>query len=311
MTEQDSPVPEIRLNRPGDRRSNRTAFGIVLMLMLILWLVVMVFRWELRARWWAYEVARCESAEDRDFYLTRLASIRDKSFNAVSELVNDDRPEIRSAGVTVLRYCEGRPAAVVLIRLLADPSPEVAVDAATALAQRRDAASYIPELRSRLLDNPGRSSWGTAIALGRIRRDEAEDALKTALARAADPDLKAQIIDSLGMAGCEEAVPMMIDSLTDDRPVQILPQSQQSAQRAINAVRPDFLARGADPDSALKAASTAPTVSAVAARWVRLLGGLDAETAASQPADRRADTIRRLQQAWSSRQAASRPSRPA
>jgi hypothetical protein len=229
----------------------------------------------------------------------------------VSKLVTDPRPEIRSAGIAVLRYCEGRPAAAVLMRLLGDPSPEVAADAATALAQRRDAASYIPELRSCLLDNPGRSSWGTAVALGRIPRAEAEDALKTALSRAADPDLKAQLIDSLGMAGCEQAVPMMIDALADDRPVTILPQSQQSAQRAINAVRSDFLARGADPESAMKAARTAPTVSAVAARWVRLLGGLDAEQVTSQPAAQRADTIRRLHQTWTAQGATSRPSKPA
>jgi hypothetical protein len=94
----------------------------------------------------------------------------------------------------------------------------------------------------------------------------------------------------------------MIDALNDDRIVQILPQSQLSAQRAVATLRPELRARGADPNSALQAASTVPTVAAIAARWIRLLTELDAEPVATQPAAKRTKSIRNLKQKWSQKQ---------
>ncbi|MBI4581469.1 MAG: HEAT repeat domain-containing protein, partial [Planctomycetes bacterium] len=267
--------------QPEPARGPAAAFGIkrsrivvnrplvvILLLLALIWLLVMVFRWELRAQWWAYQVTQAESREQREFYVTRLASIRNKSLHAVSTLIEHPSPEVRDAGVTVLRYCDDEEAAERLFGLLSDPSPDVAAAAATTLAWRSESARYVPRLAGWLQD---RSSprWGVAVALGRLGGSLAEESLEEALAIPCEPDVRAQIIDSLGLLGCTRAVPLIIDALADDRPVETLPHSLQSAKRALEAVRGQVPATSFDWDAAEQQVVAPQTVAAVAAHWIR------------------------------------------
>ena len=277
--------------RPG----GRGPLVVTLLILVIMWGSFMYFRWELRAQWWAFQVAKAESREQRDFYVTRLASIRDQSLNVIPGLLNSDKPEVREAAITILRYCESDRAGDHLVEALDDPVPDLAAAAATMLAWRRGSARHVPRLRDQLLTSGDRApAWGAAVALGRIGGPEAEGALLQALTGPLGPDVKGQVIDSLGMLGTQAAVPLMLDALADDRLLEVLPNSQQSARRAIAALQPDLVARGADPSAALEAASAAPSVAAVAAHWVHLLAGLDAAGVTSRPADRRGPAIQAL-----------------
>jgi HEAT repeat protein len=251
----------------------------VALLLVLIWVLLMVFRWQLRAEWWAYQVTQAESAEGRDFYVTRLASIRDKSLTAVPMLTEHPDAGIRLAGITILRYCESPRAAELLLGMLGDTNPDVSGAAATNLAWRSRPASFIPQLRE-LATSTSPAAWGATVALGRIGGDEAEQTLEQILSTADNPNVKAQAIDSLGLLGREEALPLMQKALADERHVDHLPHSQLSAMRAIGALSADLSAKGIDPASAADSASTAPTVGAIAAHWIRLLS---ATTTSSAP----------------------------
>jgi HEAT repeat protein len=266
-----SPNPTIQ---PAAGKPARRWFVALAALLIAIWVIAMLFRWELRARWWAWHITRAESREDRDFYLTRLASIRDKSLGVVDMLLEDPRPEVREAGITVLRYCESEGAADRLLTMLGDEVPDVAGMAATALAWRAGSSRYVDRLQT-TLNRKGPPQWGAAVALGRIGGPSAENALKSALGGGATgdwpADVRAQIIDSLGMLGCRDSLGLIAEALKDDRLIQTLPHSQLSARRAIAALQPDLRTRGMDPADAMAAADSAPSVAAVAARWLRLL----------------------------------------
>jgi hypothetical protein len=272
--------------RPAVQRTGRRAFFVLLVILVALWAVAMVFRWELRAQWWAYQLSRSATVAEHDFYVIRLASIRDKSQHAVGRLMKDQRPEVREAAVTILRFCEQPRATDRLFALLADDTAEVAAMAAMALAWQPDANRHVPRLRETLsaaMYDDGRR-WGHAVALGRIGGPDAEAALCDALAGSCAPDVKAQLIDSLGLLGCRQAVPLMIDALGDHRPVTTLPHSQLSARRAIQALQSELLSKGADPLSALAASTSEPTVAGVATRWIQLLAEPAANSSDTHPA---------------------------
>lgn len=255
-------------------RPRRRSFLVLAVLLVAIWVIGMLFRWEIRARWWAWQITRAESREDRVFYLTRLASIRDRSLGAVDMLIENPRAEIREAGIGVLRYCESERAADRLIAMLGDASPDVAGMAATALALRPDSHRYVGRLEM-LFDRKGPPQWGAAVALGRIGGPHAHDLLESALSVPVTPDsvpeVRAQIIDSLGMMGRRDAIRLMHEALQDHRPIRTLPFSQLSARRAIAALQPDLRAHGMDPAQAMAAADSPPTVAGVAGRWLQLL----------------------------------------
>ena len=257
----------------------RSPTFIVVLLFALIWMLVMAFRWELRAQWWAYQATQAASPADRDFYITRLASIGDRSLNALPLLLDHADPNVRMGGITILRYCASPRALDMLIARLGDAEPDVAGSAATAIAWRPKAAQQVPRLVEAAA---GRSAWGVAVALGRVGGKQAQDALQAMLATQPDASVKAQVIDSLGLLGCKEALPLMHKSLEDARPIDRLPHSQLSAMRAIGALSPELAAKGIDPMSAADSASTSPTVAAVAGRWIRLLSGI---TTSSSPVD--------------------------
>lgn len=272
---------------PRRRKRHRSLF-VLLLGLVIVWSAAMVFRWELRAQWWAYQVTHATSPIERDYYVTCLASIGDKSENVLHRLTRDERPEIREAAITILRFCKQPQAADRLFELLADESPDLAALAASTLAWQPDAQQHVPRLRAALSANPvDARAWGCAVALGRIGGEQAEAALCDVLARSCPPDVKAQVIDSLGLLGCRQAVPLITDALSDHRPIRVLPHSQLSARKAIQALHADLVAQGTDPISALAAVTAEPTVSGVAARWISLLAEPQDNPPTTQPFSRR------------------------
>lgn len=279
----DHPWPN---SSAGIRRkpSGSHTFILVVAGFALLWIVLMWMRWELRAQWWAYQMIHAESREQREPYLTRLASIRDRSLKAVPKLLADPRPEVREGAVRVLRYCESNNAAELLLRAMSDTDRDVAAMAANTFAWRPDARALQPGL-IQLIDSESESTaCAAAIALGRLGGPEAEATLR---ARAATdetaPDLRAQAIDSLGLLGDRDAADAVRSALDDHRPIAALPQSMASAMRALATVAPQLEAQGAVIES--NATADAPTVSVVAEHWLPLLD----RAAHTPPASTRAE----------------------
>ena len=155
----------------------------MLAVLVLLWLLGMVFRMELRGQWWAYRLARAGAGADRQYYLVRLAAMGDESLGAVGRLLGDARAEVRSMGITVVHYCKGPAAGELLVGALGDADPEVAATAALELALRPEAAALVPRLAA-ILDGAGAApAWGACVALERMGGPAAERVLLAALAK--------------------------------------------------------------------------------------------------------------------------------
>ncbi len=259
--------------------AGRTIIGVIVL--GLLWLTAMYFRWEIRAQWWAWQVRRAQTPAAQNYYTACLASIGNRALEAVAPLAADERAEVREAALRILRRCEGSRADRLLFTMLTDTNDDLVAMAAIELA-RRDRAGTVRLLIDRLAST--RRSDDTAApdarrvqraalaALGRVGGPEAQAALLDALATADDPDLLAQAIDALGMLSCREAVPLIAARLRDDRLLTVRPASWNSAARAAAAVQRDLAARGIPPGALIEAAGAPVTVAGVAARTLRLLG---------------------------------------
>jgi hypothetical protein len=244
--------------------------------LVLVWLVALFYRHELRSHWWAYRLQQADDPLVRAYYLPRLAAMGEHGLGALDRLLRDPRPQNREAGVAVLHYCTSEEARERLLHvLLNDPDESVAEKAALELALRKDALRSLDDLDDVLfsLAHPTRSRRA-AVAIERIGGAEAKTALLEALLTHGgrlDADVCAQVIDSLAMLGSEDAVPAIRDALADDRGVTILPASQRAAQRAVMALQGDLTRKGVDPGTLLEASTAAPTVAAVAQRALTLL----------------------------------------
>ncbi len=271
------------LSGSSDRRppSRRRGFLIAITILLLIWVVAMLFRMQIRAQWWSYRLTQVQSQDERAFYVARLASIGDRSLAALPRVLNHPCDEVREAGITILHYCPDDRARVLLLERLHDRNEDVGARAALELSRRKDSDEVMPMLRDVLL-NRGDPHTGiaAAVALERIGGPDAEAILISALRQTEDANLRAQIIDSLGILGSRSAVPAITRCLSDDRPVTCLPASQRSAQRAIAALQGDLAGKGIDVPALLEANRRAATVSSTARRSIHLITAtMPAETA--------------------------------
>ncbi|HSW47196.1 MAG TPA: hypothetical protein VLM89_16655 [Phycisphaerae bacterium] len=277
MTHPEPPDDRPRA-RSASTRGRRATYTAIAILML-LWLVAIWYRWEIRAYWWAYRITAVESPELQSYYAGSLAAIGDRALPALPRLLDDPRESIRLIGVRILRSCPNLRALQCLFMRLGDPSVEVSDAAALEIALRPDRLQALPVLQEMAA---GPSATAAMVALERIGGPQAEDILIERLSNADDPDVTAQAIDSLGMLGCRAAEPVIQGHLGDHRPLTCPPASQRRAERAIAAVQGKLLAQGIRPEDLAAVARTDLTIAAVAARALASL----APTPASHPTSR-------------------------
>ena len=278
-------------------RRSRSRTVVAILILVVAWTTVMSFRWQIRTRWWAYRLTRAETRQERDYYLTCLCDVGNRSLGALGRIVRDPRPEIRRLAVTVLENCTGDAAEERLYQLLVDEDADVGVRAAGELVLRRDTKEIVQALQGSLCGPAGPRASSAAAALRRVGGPEAEKVLLSALSHATDADLKAQVIDSLGLLACERAAPLLIEALADHRPVTQLPYSRRSALRAPAATREQLASEGLDPRAARAALEGELTVASVAAQSLAWIAGESPGDLSTRPADG-GEAIRRRWETW-------------
>jgi len=261
-----------------------------IIVLIILWCLAMLNRWEIRAKWWLYRLEHVESPQQQKYYLTCLASIGDKSFYAATGLSEYSDPEIRKIGIKCLKQIGGEGACKHLYSRFWDVSEDVAAAAALAFAEEMGMETTLQILRDHLKHTHPNSSRNAAYALERIGSPEAENVLIKALPEIENPDLKAQIIDSLGMLHSKKAVPIIEKMMSDNRPITILPVSQRRLLNAIGVLQNDLAAKGVNPQSLYDASQTQSTVFGIAQRALVIINGRQTDittrlNTGSQPSD--------------------------
>jgi len=295
-TQDNSPARARRSPAEPVSRKTRTWTLIIIGLLVAAWCVAMYYRMEIRAYWWARQLSRTTAPEQRTYYLVCLASIKNKSLGAATRMTRNSDPHVRELGVAVLNSCTGPEADEVLIRLLDDADDNVADDAALTLtdARRGSGLAMLPRLRS-ILDKGGRPARRAVVAMQRVPGQQTETLLAEAMARTDDPDLLAQIMDSLAMIASRAAVPRMIACLEDTRPVGP-PYSERSAIRALTGAGSQLMTKGLDPAAVLAAMPQSRTVADVALRCLQILADRSAPTTSTAPAD--VGDLKTLRQKW-------------
>jgi len=270
----------------------------IITLLIALWCLAMWYRVEIRAYWWARQLAQASSPQDTHYYLLCLASTKDSAFGPARRLARNADPRVRRLGVAALDNCRGPKVEQVLLNLLSDPDDDVADAAATSLTdpRRGTAIALIPDLETTLARG-GRAARHAVVALQGIPGEQTERILVDALSGTSDPDLLAQLADSLGMIGARLAAPRLIALLDDIRPLESTQHSERSATRALAAARRQFAAKGINAESITVA--RARTVAEAALRSLTMIAGRAAQTTATSPADTRpAGTFREQWEAW-------------
>jgi len=240
--------------------------------LVIAWALVLVFRTPIQARYWAWQLTRSDESNWQRHYFHRLASLQDACAPAAGSLLRHARPEVRRNGATLLHYARTPEARRLLLAGLSDPDAGVREAAAMGLAVNHD-AEVQEALCEILADFRSPNAALAAAALGRMGGDRASAALLDALNREPPLEVKAEVIDGLGQIRVAEAVPLLEAALRDDRPLPAPPLSDRLAQGAFAAL----LTGPATAPSAARLAGAElelpATISALAARSLRLITG--------------------------------------
>lgn len=285
---------------PQPRRHNaRRRKWIAIGAFVVLWAMAVSVRWEIRTRWWAWRLVEAQSAESRGYYLTCLTSVAERALGAASYLLNRPAAEHRMYGLAILHRCRGERARALLVRAMSDPDQDVRESAALGLAVHHDQAA-LPTLLAMLQSKQEPTAVAAAVALERIGGDRATAALIESIQAAAQNDmvvLRAQAIDSLGILGTRQAVPALIDCLTDERPLTTRPAADRRLDQAIQVLGGDLRKHGLDPD-AVRDTAPPQTIADLAARALSRITGESFGFRSTDPPHRKAAVARMYLRWW-------------
>jgi hypothetical protein len=190
-----SEQPELTPSLPPARAGTRW-FWLAIIIMVAGFVIVVVERDRIRARWWAWRLARTTDLTEQGHYLGLVMGVGEAGVGAVDSLSRDERPEVRALAVVALAKLDGEQGVAGLRRLLADEDADVAESAGVSLAFLKDQQGLRP-----LLDAVEHGSPTAAVAavaaLPRIASPMALAALCRAASGHADARVRAQAVESL------------------------------------------------------------------------------------------------------------------
>lgn len=238
--------------------------------LVFVWAGVLILRTPIQARYWAWQLARSGEPAAQRYYFGRLASLADRCVPAVARLLDSDRADVRNTGAMLLHYARTDESRALLLRCLSDQDAEVRRTAAMGLALD-DSPEVLDVLRANLSDADESTAALAAAALGRMGGDRALAALLSALRQETRLSVKAEIIDGLGQIRSTDAVRLLVEALSDDRPLFEPTSSDRLAIRALEAVSTRLAEAHPASEPATLALQTPATVSELAARSLRLI----------------------------------------
>lgn len=210
---------------------------VIIAVMLMVWVLLVLCRNPIRARWWTWRLATAADPEIRLVYFQRLVALGPTGAAAVEDLLRNDDAAIRGLGVAVVNHTKPERARTLLTTMLTDPDPEVATMAVTGLAMLGDAA-VIEDLARLLESSDPHQAVNAVTGLGCLRTPAAIDLLiKTARAHTFVAT-RVQAIEELGQLQVQRATDMLSECLTDDTPFAGLTVSERSATALLARAAP-------------------------------------------------------------------------
>ena len=163
-------------------------------------LAAVLFRVQIRSRYWAWQVTNAGSVEQRAVPLTCLCNAGDAGRWGISVLIEHESAEVRQYGVLALQYTRSDWARESLVRLLRDPDESVRELAALGIAIQGD-ERVIPELMRLYVAGQTRSAVAAVLALQRMATAEAVGVLAKLAQGPGDVERRAALVDALTQLG--------------------------------------------------------------------------------------------------------------
>jgi hypothetical protein len=244
---------------------------LIAVILISAWVLVIVFRMELRSYYWAQRLAHATGDAERKPYLVRLAAVEDHALGAIAGLLDDSSAEVRGDAIYLLGRLHTLGSDELLLDALGDASESNAWQAAVHLSRRMDREDVQSELEARFSATSGRVWEYTAITLGLSSRPDSIASLIRETEEADDPDRLAVLIDALRLSRDARATPVLNHLLDDERPVSITPPSERHILKALTSLGPELLQKGIDVRTLATATAPQRTVSDMARRALEMI----------------------------------------
>ncbi len=206
-----------------------------IVIMVAVWLAamgLMLFCGPLRARYWAWRIARAKDAAEQDHYAARLASNPDAALGVTRGLLAHGDPNVRLLAVHVIGKATEAEAVEQLLLALADQQDGVRDAAALALGTRQQ-GGLVQRLATLASRKGGAVGASAVFALQRNASPAAADAIIEVLSSAAGAEVRTQAIESLGLLSVERARSVLTQMLEDHRPATTMPANERAVWHAL------------------------------------------------------------------------------
>ncbi|HUU85327.1 MAG TPA: HEAT repeat domain-containing protein [Phycisphaerae bacterium] len=246
---------------------------VAIAIMVVVWLVVILCRHQIRARWWTYKLTTAETLDEQGAWLARLVALGHSGVPSARRLMAEDDPLLRSFGLAILEHAPGADAGQLLVTASTDTDPSIRTEAVRGLGARRDLEALTRIARRA---EPVAAS-AAAVELGRMGGDEGVDLLIQLLRTHESVRVRVQAIECLGqLPGPPDA--RRIDALTQCLDDDTVFEGHTAAERAAM----DAIA-SLDPAQPVDWPPSRRTVGQIAARALKhLTDGLPDGTPATQ-----------------------------
>jgi hypothetical protein len=206
-------------------------------LMVLLWLGVVLYRQEIRVRWWGYRLRHTTELADRMYYLRLLSGAGERAMPEAERLLGLDDASVRSFAVVLVNSCPGERATRLLERTCHDEDASVRQSAIVGLSMRPSDAT-VRHLRA-LADHPDADTAMLATnQLAAINGHGAAATLCDLARQHAHVAVRAQAIDALGQVESEAAIDTLIACLEDEAVFEGLTMSRRGALEALTRAAP-------------------------------------------------------------------------
>lgn len=223
------------MSAPSEKRADRR-MALFIVALVLLWGAAMVNRNQIRARWWAYRLARSQQLDVRTHYLALLVSLGEPSVIAASALLRHEDAAVRSYGLVILQHAPSDEAGALLVEATGDADADLREQAVLTLGRRKNVSA----LKS-LAQSPDQTvACAAAASLASVGSDQAIEILIQQVRHDKRTAVRVQAIECLGELGAGQATEVLTACLDDPTLYAGTTASQRSAARAIGTLRPDL-----------------------------------------------------------------------
>ncbi len=247
----------------------------IIVLMVVAFAVVVVFRNEIRVRWWAYRMTQTTDVQDRMHYLSLLSSMDAKSLPVARSLIKDDDPANRSFGVALLSTINGDKADRLLEIACIDEDKTIRQSAILGLSMRAT-ENTVHRLAGLIKQLDAESAMFVVSRLVGINLPQSLEEISRIARSHPDAGVRAQAIESLGQWGGDDVVGTLIDCLPDDAVYNGLTATEAQARDALASMAPQLAATdisASDSTGSGEAAAATKTNGMRAAETLRHITG--------------------------------------